>query len=174
MSWTALALGHQPSDVVVIAAGLTTVITSSVRPLFRWLEFRAFMKVWQEIARRDSDMRWLQYFSYAMAAFRSRGKTVNSGAQPDLRSAEFLAHRESPAIQQDESASLVGLSWHMTHAGNGEACVRVASQGDNIIIGDSKHPNGPVLTYSSVEWKMFVEGIRKGDFDELLGRKCVP
>ena len=169
MSWTALTLGHQPSDVVVIAAGLTAIITSGVRPLLRWLEFRAFMRMWQEIARRDSDMRSLQYFPYAMAAFRSHGKAANGGSPGDLRNSRFMAQGESPAIQRAETASRAGLSWHTTHAGNGKACVRVAPQGDNILIGDSKHPDGPVLTYSPVEWNTFVEGIRKGDFDDLLG-----
>lgn len=169
MSWTALALGHQPSDVAVIAAGLTAVIASGVRPLFRWLEFRAFMRMWQEIARRDNDRQWLQYFGSAMAAFRSRGKAASGGSPVDLRNAGFMAQAGSPAIQRDEATSLVGLSWHIAGAGNGEACIRVASQGGNVLIGDSKHPDGPVLTYSSVEWKMFVEGIRKGDFDDLLG-----
>jgi hypothetical protein len=169
MSWTALTLGHQASDVMVVAAGLTAVITSSVRPLFRWLEFRAFMRVWQEIARSDKDMRSVQYFAYAMAAFRSRGKATNIGAPGDLHNAGSLTPRESPAFQRDESASWAELSWHTAHAGNGGTCIRVASQGDNVLIGDSKHPDAPVLTYSSVEWKMFVEGIRKGDFDELLG-----
>jgi hypothetical protein len=168
MTWAALASGHQPSDVVVIVAGLTAVIASSVRPLFRWLEFRAFMRMWQEIARRDSDMHWLAYFSNAMAAFRSRGKAANAGAPVEHGNAGFPAQIESPAIQRDEPALLVGLSWHTVQVGNGKACVRVASQGDSVLIGDSKHPDGPVLIYSSVEWKTFVEGIRRGDFDELL------
>ena len=40
--------------------------------------------------------------------------------------------------------------------------------GSAVLIGDSKHPDGPVLTYSRAEWKTFVEGIRGGDFDDLL------
>jgi hypothetical protein len=45
--------------------------------------------------------------------------------------------------------------------------VRVAPSGDLIVIGDSKNPDGPVLSYSRHEWHTFVEGIRHGDFDDL-------
>ena len=110
MSWTALTLGHQASDVVVIAAGLTAVITSTVRPLFRWLEFRAFMRVWQEIDRSDSEMQSVQYFAHAMAAFRSRGRAANIGAPRDLHNIESSTQIENPSFQRDESASLVGPS----------------------------------------------------------------
>jgi len=37
-----------------------------------------------------------------------------------------------------------------------------------IVIGDSKNPDGPSLSYSRAEWAAFVEGIRQGDFDDLL------
>jgi hypothetical protein len=43
----------------------------------------------------------------------------------------------------------------------------VASQNDHILIGDSKNPGGPVLSYSRGEWDAFVEGVRLGDFDEV-------
>jgi uncharacterized protein DUF397 len=59
------------------------------------------------------------------------------------------------------------LSWIVALACNGGACIRVASQGDQIVIGDSKNPKGPVLTYSRDEWKAFANGIREGDFNSL-------
>jgi hypothetical protein len=37
-----------------------------------------------------------------------------------------------------------------------------------IVIGDTKNPDGPVLTYSRSEWRAFAEGIRQGDFDDLM------
>jgi hypothetical protein len=36
------------------------------------------------------------------------------------------------------------------------------------MLGDSKHPDGPVLSYSREEFRAFVEGVRLGDFDDLL------
>jgi hypothetical protein len=59
------------------------------------------------------------------------------------------------------------FSWRTAAACNGDHCVRVASAGDQIVIGDSKNPRGPVLTYSRDEWNAFVDGIVKGDFSGL-------
>jgi hypothetical protein len=58
-------------------------------------------------------------------------------------------------------------NWRIAVACNGGECIRVAPQGDQIVIGDSKNPDGPVLTYSRNEWHAFVDGIRQGDFDSL-------
>lgn len=59
------------------------------------------------------------------------------------------------------------LNWHVARTCNGGECIRVAPQGDQIAIGDSKSPNGPILTYSRTEWHAFVDGVRQGDFDGL-------
>jgi Domain of unknown function (DUF397) len=60
------------------------------------------------------------------------------------------------------------LSWRVARKCNGGECVRVAASGDEIIIGSSKHLDGPVISYSREEFAAFVEGIRQGDFDDLL------
>ena len=60
-----------------------------------------------------------------------------------------------------------GLSWRTAKACNGGSCVTVAVDGNSVVIGDSKSPGGPVLTYSQSEWLTFAEGIRLGDFDNL-------
>ena len=59
-------------------------------------------------------------------------------------------------------------NWRVARACNGGACIQVASQGQGVVIGDSKVPDGPVLTYSSLEWNQFVAGVKNGDFDDLL------
>jgi len=64
-------------------------------------------------------------------------------------------------------ATLGELSWRVARQCNGGACIRVASAGDTVVIGDSKNPHGPVLAYSRAEWSAFVEGIRQGDFDDI-------
>jgi predicted secreted Zn-dependent protease len=64
--------------------------------------------------------------------------------------------------------SLEELSWRVARKCNGGACVRVAAHGDTIVIGSSKHLDGPVIRYSRDEWAAFVDGIRQGDFDDLL------
>jgi hypothetical protein len=60
------------------------------------------------------------------------------------------------------------LSWRTALQCNGGECVRVVPSGDMIVIGDTKNPNGPFLEYSRAEWKTFAEGIKQGDFDDLL------
>lgn len=64
-------------------------------------------------------------------------------------------------------STLGKLNWRVALRCNGGACIRVAPRGSQIIIGDSKSPNGPVLTYSRDEWLAFVDGIRQGDFDDV-------
>ena len=66
-----------------------------------------------------------------------------------------------------ESESMKQLSWRTAYQCNGGACIRVAADGDAVMIGSSQ-PNGPVLSYSRAEWTAFVEGIRQGDFDDLI------
>ena len=60
------------------------------------------------------------------------------------------------------------LSWLVARNCDGGNCIRVAPNADMIVIGDSKNPDGPSLSYSRAEWAAFVEGIRQGDFDDLL------
>jgi hypothetical protein len=70
-------------------------------------------------------------------------------------------------MQSSFPPSLGDLSWRIARRCNAGNCVRVAASGDVIVIGDSKSPDGPILTYSQSEWITFVEGIRHGDFDDL-------
>ena len=59
------------------------------------------------------------------------------------------------------------LNWLVAQKCNGGSCVRVASRGEQVVIGDSKNPGGPILTYTRSEWTAFVDGIREGDFDRI-------
>lgn len=49
---------------------------------------------------------------------------------------------------------------------NSGNCVEVAflSNGD-VALRDSKHPDGPVLRYTALEWECFVDGVEHGEFD---------
>jgi hypothetical protein len=59
------------------------------------------------------------------------------------------------------------LSWRVARHCDAGSCVRVATRGDMVVIGDTKNPDGPILAYDRGEWRTFVEGIRQGDFDDL-------
>ena len=74
---------------------------------------------------------------------------------------------KGPMVQSAIPVTHGQLSWRTALRCNGGECVQVAPKGNVIIIRDSKSPDGPFLTYSRAEWKTFVEGVRRGDFDDL-------
>ena len=49
-------------------------------------------------------------------------------------------------------------------SGNGN-CVEVAMVDEAIAVRDSKDRSGPVLVFTSAEWKAFVAGTKDGEFD---------
>jgi len=59
------------------------------------------------------------------------------------------------------------LSWRIARKCDAGACVRVAAYGDEIVVGSTKHLDGPVIAYSRDEWTTFLEAVRQGDFDDL-------
>jgi Domain of unknown function (DUF397) len=71
-------------------------------------------------------------------------------------------------MTQSGPAAHSALAWRVARGCNGGECVRVAVNDGTVLIGDTKDPQGSVLSYSVSEWKAFAEGIRQGDFDDLL------
>ena len=71
-------------------------------------------------------------------------------------------------MTQGHPATFGDLSSRFARLCNGGACVRVAANGDTVVIGDTKNPDGPVLAYSRTEFRTFIEGVRQGDFDDLI------
>jgi hypothetical protein len=51
-----------------------------------------------------------------------------------------------------------------TSCGNGAACVEVAL-GSDVLVRDSKDPDGPVLSFSSESWGEFLRWLKTGAFD---------
>jgi len=49
-------------------------------------------------------------------------------------------------------------------AGN---CVQIAFHEGSFLVGDTKDPNGPHLSFDADEWKTFLAGVKDGDFDDL-------
>jgi hypothetical protein len=54
--------------------------------------------------------------------------------------------------------------WHKSsYSGQNGNCVEVArSLPDIVAVRDSKHPDGPKLAFSHVQWRAFVAAIRAG------------
>jgi hypothetical protein len=48
--------------------------------------------------------------------------------------------------------------------GQSGECVEVRRHGGTIQVRDSKHPDGPVLTFARAEWESFLDGVTKGEF----------
>lgn len=65
----------------------------------------------------------------------------------------------------EKKAPGLTLSWRKASAsGIMGGCVEIA-QHREILIRDSKDPEGPVLKYTEAEWAAFVDGVKKGEFD---------
>ena len=64
---------------------------------------------------------------------------------------------------------IAGLSWVKAQFSsiNG-ACIEIASTPGKIAIRDSKDPGGPILVYTPLEFRAFLDGARNGEFDSLL------
>lgn len=50
---------------------------------------------------------------------------------------------------------------------NNGACVEIASVAGKIAVRDSKDPAGPILVYTPTEFGAFLDGAKKGEFDDL-------
>jgi predicted secreted Zn-dependent protease len=68
----------------------------------------------------------------------------------------------------DDIRGHAGLAWRTALSCNGGACVQVAATENGILMGSSRQASGPVLSYTSDEWRQFITGIKKGDFEHLL------
>jgi len=48
-------------------------------------------------------------------------------------------------------------------------CVETAKlSGDVVAVRNSRHPGGPALVFNQAEIRAFLEGVKDGDFDDLL------
>jgi len=63
-------------------------------------------------------------------------------------------------------ASTQDLNWLVTRTWEGGACVRVARQGDSVLIG-RLNPEGPITEFTIEEWRHFIAGAKLGDFDDI-------
>jgi hypothetical protein len=67
-----------------------------------------------------------------------------------------------------DDAATSGAPWvksSLSYA-NGD-CVEVASLADGHVgVRDSKDAEGPILRFTSSEWRAFIAGVRNGEFDK--------
>ena len=62
-----------------------------------------------------------------------------------------------------------GFAWRKAKSsmGNG-ACVELAPVNGMVAVRDSKDPDGPMLRYTAAEWNAFLDGAKRGEFDNLV------
>jgi hypothetical protein len=56
------------------------------------------------------------------------------------------------------------LCWERSYACTEANCVEI-SLAIEVLVRDSKDPEGPVLRFTSDEWQAFLEGVTAGQFD---------
>lgn len=63
-------------------------------------------------------------------------------------------------------SEFAGVAWRKSKASDASGdCVEVASTGELVLMRNSQHPSGPILTFSLREWAAFLTGVRCGEFD---------
>lgn len=58
-------------------------------------------------------------------------------------------------------------TWHTGRQCDGGACAEIGTLGESVLIRNSADPDGPAVTLSREEWRVFVAGVKGGDFDSL-------
>lgn len=64
---------------------------------------------------------------------------------------------------------LVAQSWRKASRSGSGDCVEVAAADRGMVaVRDSKNPEGARLFYTRSEWAAFIDGVKRGEFDDLL------
>jgi hypothetical protein len=60
---------------------------------------------------------------------------------------------------------IFGADWRKSSYSAEGNCVEVAFLGDGVAIRNSSDRQGPMLVFSSADWRSFLRGVRDGEFD---------
>jgi hypothetical protein len=68
------------------------------------------------------------------------------------------------------ACDLRGAVWRKSGLSSAQGnCVETAKlPGDEVAVRNSRHPEGPALIFRRAEVRAFLEGVKDGDFDDLL------
>ena len=68
------------------------------------------------------------------------------------------------------AGELPGVRWRKSGRSSAQGnCVELARlAGAEVAIRNSRHPHGPCLVFTDAELDAFLEGVKDGDFDDLL------
>jgi hypothetical protein len=73
----------------------------------------------------------------------------------------------SSAANGVPASELAGARWaKSSHSGpTGGNCVEVSHLDDGLVaVRNSRHPSGPALVFTALEWEAFVDGAKGGEF----------
>lgn len=68
-----------------------------------------------------------------------------------------------------DQARFVDLAWRKATQSGAGGCVIAAPYQGGVALSDSKTPDAAVLVYTPVEWDAFLDGVKQGEFDRLVG-----
>ena len=73
------------------------------------------------------------------------------------------------------ATEIPGAGWRKSSASNSQgACVELAKLGsDEFAVRNSRYPDGPALIYTHAEVAALIEGVKMGEFDDLLGEATI-
>lgn len=60
--------------------------------------------------------------------------------------------------------------WRIAKMSGDSNCVQVRSDDGMIVVGNSRFPEGPFLSYTKDEWAAFLDGAKQGEFDDFARR----
>jgi hypothetical protein len=84
---------------------------------------------------------------------------------PRVEDGAGKGYGEIRSLEKDRKGTSDHLAWRKSSYSSNGGCVEVAAAADRIFVRDSKDRDGPVLNFNLLEWRMFLAGVRDGEFD---------
>jgi transcriptional regulator with XRE-family HTH domain len=94
--------------------------------------------------------------------FEELSRNASEGLRAKIRKEFVLSDSQSP---------LVDIPWRTAVKSGESNCVQVARRDGVIMVANSKHPSGPTLSYTLQEWDAFLDGAKKGEFDDFINSR---
>jgi hypothetical protein len=71
-------------------------------------------------------------------------------------------------MRQVKLANPDNTSWRIARGCNAGTCVQVALDEEPILLGDSKDPDGPVVSCTRLQYMEFIARIKTGYYDSVI------
>jgi hypothetical protein len=71
-------------------------------------------------------------------------------------------------LRRLRSGNWHGLDWRIASKSGGGNCVEIAKFDDSVAFRHSRRPDAEVIVYSLSEFDAFIDGAKRGEFDDML------